>query len=63
MSAPDRSGDASRQANYEKLLGKYADELMHPKKYDHEESKADKAANDESLFATEGRVPESWTEK
>lgn len=61
--AEDRAHDARRQANYDKLLGKYAQELMHPTKYDHEDHKADRKANDESLWATEGQIPESWTEK
>ena len=61
--AEDRAHDAHRQVNYDKLLGKYAYELTHPTKYEHEESKAEKAANDESLFATEGQIPQSWTEK
>jgi hypothetical protein len=63
MNPQDRSGDARRQANYEKTLGKYADELMHPKKYDHEMSKDEAMRNDESMYATEGQIPQSWTEK
>lgn len=61
--AHDRAHDERRQANYEKLLGKYGPELMNPSKYDHEKHKDDLIANDESMMATEGRIPESWTEK
>ena len=63
MNPKDRSGDARRQANYEKLQGKYAYELSHPKEYDHESNKDDMMRNDESMMATEGQIPESWTEK
>jgi hypothetical protein len=61
--AHNRAYDERRVAQYEKLQGKYAYELAHPSKYDHEVNKGDKAANDESLFATEGQIPQSWTEK
>lgn len=61
--AHDRAHDERRQANYEKLLGKYGPELANPSTYDHEKHKDDIIANDESMMATEGRIPESWTEK
>lgn len=61
--AHDRAHDERRVAQHEKLLGKIAHELSHPSKYDHEKHKDDIIANDESLMATEGRIPESWTEK
>ena len=61
--AHDRAHDERRVAQYEKMLGKYGPELMNPSKYDHEKHKDDIIANDESMMATEGRIPESWTEK
>jgi hypothetical protein len=59
----DRAHDDRRQANLEKLQGKYAYELSHPSKYDHEAHKDEMMRNDESMMATEGQIPESWTEK
>lgn len=59
----DRAHDDRRQASFEKLQGKYAYELLHPSKHDHEAHKDEMMRNDESMMATEGQIPESWTEK